>query len=291
MSEQKNLQKNIGAMPIPNNLFDKYQDRLEIYKKNKEKIQGFIKSNLEEKKDYGKTDSNAKKNTLMKSGSEKILDLMECKIKFYPDKVSWQMLGSKAGSVCYVGYIIDQQILGMIVHFLMTMGVESLKNEEQIVKLFAWGEGRGACEIDEKVYSDKYAKLAGQPLKGSHNRSLKMAEKRCAVDAVIRTFSLDFTQDDDYTKTGSLKDDKPRSQKRPKNDDMPAENRALFSAILTTLNFREGSKDLFTGQERIKYKNNAEKIKMKLEDLKNNYQMLNKIANERRTRIKEANND
>lgn len=267
------MENNLQTVPaIPENLFDKYDTRLVQYAGNKEKIDEFIKSNLQEGIDYGLTSKDAKNNTLMKSGSEKILNLMECKIRFYADTDSWQMLGSKPGVVCYVGYIIDMRLLQMIVSYLLQVGFE---HEEKVIKMFAWGEGRGAYEIDELCYQQ-----TGKPLRGSFNRALKMAEKRCEVDAVIRTFGLQFTQDEEYEKGGKLKGDigaKPVTKTVNKKPSVPEENMVVYKSSLELLNKKEKNTPVFLDQEKIQHKKSLDAVVGRIEELNAFYQALLKI--------------
>lgn len=270
--------------PVPQNLWDKYGDRLQSYSEKKKEIQGFIKENLTDKVDYGYTQKGAKKKTLMKSGSEKILDLMECKIKIYPDVKTWEMLGKKPGSVCYVGYIVDQNILQMAIPFILKVGMQY---EQHIIKLLAWGEGRGACEIDEKVYSSSGdPKLAGKPLKGAHNRSIKMAEKRCIVDAVIRTYGLEFTQDEDYGTTGAVKDSfvsQPKSVKKKEDNfsKLPEENQAVFKSVMGLINTRHNKQSVFTNAEKTKQVSGVSAISRNLEKLMAFHDSLQDIVKQR----------
>ena len=140
--------------------------------KKREEIIKFIGSCLTEGVDYGISDPRSKKKSLLKSGAQKILQFMKCKVMFKNDIKSWEMLGARIGTVCMIAYIIP-----------------NIPNQPTPIAI---GEGRGACDVDEKRSKD------GTEPKMSTNRTIKMAEKRAEVDAVIRTFALNFAQDQDY---------------------------------------------------------------------------------------------
>jgi hypothetical protein len=275
MDEQKNVERFGSMPPIPKNLWDMYKQRLEIYNKQREEIQGFIKDNLKEDVDFGKNYEGSKKDTLLKSGAEKIAGLIECKIKLYPDYDSWTMLGKKA-AVCYVGYLINQELLELIIKYLTKVG---LQYEQSVVKLFAWGEGRGAYEIDEKTYSD------GKPLKGSMNRAIKIAEKRCKVDVVIGTLGLEFGQDEEYGKKGQLSGDKKYYDDNKKKGEsisgMSEENKVIYQHIMLVLNTRHNKIDIFKNQEKLDHVKNANVIKDDLKKLKDFDEVLTDMSMQR----------
>lgn len=270
----------ITLPPIPQNLFDKREERLKTYAEQKKGIQDFIKENLKEGTDYGRTDAKSKDKTLMKAGSEKINEYMMCRPKLYPDIETHKMWGNRPGSVCYVTYIIDQELLIMIMKFLLEIGME---HEERLVKLLSWGEGRGACEENEKVYGS--GSLAGKPLKGSFNRAVKMAEKRSIVDATIRTFGLEFGQDPDYTQTGRLKGDKspPKSQPKRKEKPLPEENQAVYSSCLTLIQERYKGYKLFS--DMLNRKKSIDAVKDNLEKLIELHEVLKKVSDETKKQI------
>lgn len=281
MEDIKDISQNIDSQKIssiPQNLWDKYTERLKEYSKKRDEIQVFIKDNLKEGIDFGKNDSQSKKNTLLKSGAEKISDLIEGKIKIYPDIDSWNMLGKKQ-AICYVGYLIDQTLLSMIIQYLLKVGMQW---EQHVVKLFAWGEGRGAYELDEKTYGDSHPNLAGKPLKGSMNRAIKIAEKRTKVDVIIGTLGLDFSQDEDYGEKGNLKDD--NNFKKKSGDgiinikNISEENKALFHNIMVILNTRENKISIFSNIEKTQYVKKAASITDKIEALREIHASLTDLA-------------
>lgn len=272
MSDEKKDLRSVepgNIPPVPQNLWDKYTERLTDYKEKRKQIHSFIKNNLKKDIDFGKSDRQSGKDTLLKSGAEKIADLIESKIKIYPDYDSWNMMG-KGRCVYYVGYLIDQTLLSMIIKYLLQVGIE---HEQKVVKLFAWGEGRGAYAIDEKCYGVSQGKLAGQPLKGSENRAVKMAQKRCKVDVIIGTLGLDFTQDEEYGNNGKLKDDNPDKQPglvSMKN--LADENKALFQDIMVILNSKEQGHMIWNNKEKSEFFKKASGVTRdinKLRDLHN----------------------
>ncbi len=193
-------------------LADKYTEKLQLFEENRNKLEEFVTGKLQDEIDYGKTSTDAKRKTLMKAGSDKIIRLMDCKVILYPDFSTAKMM-NLPGTVFLSAYVIDQEIVKMITHVCMQKGFESI---ESIVKLFAWGEGKGAYQNDELCYRE-----SGKPLKGSANRAVKMAEKRARVDAVISTFGLEFNQDEDYGAFGKLKTDQSgtaQGDKKPELD-------------------------------------------------------------------------
>lgn len=264
--------------PVPQFLWDRYEDRLNTYANKREQVQEFIKKRLQKDADYGQSYEQSEyekakkkevKPTLYKSGAEKIFDFSMCQIKFYPDHESAKM-ANKPGSICFVGYVIDRELLKLIVPFIMKVGMEY---ERQVVRLLSWGEGRGACELDEKVYSG--GDMKGKPLKGSVNRSIKMAQKRCEVDAAIRTFSLNFGQDNEYTKDGELEDDV---------DSPNSKNNNYYQSIMLLLMNSRNSKTnemIFAKSEITEYQKQAQGAKSNQAALKALHDSLEKIAKER----------
>lgn len=274
MSEEKAVQSisspSEELMPIPRNLWDKYQDRLKVYAEKRTEIQAFIKDGLIDGEDYGQTfelsDWEKKQGrkeppkTLKKSGSLKIQALMECQVKLYPDSGTWKMLGMASGVVAYVGYVLDRELLGMILQYLPKIGFE---HEQAVVRLFSWGEGRGAAEVGEKVYSEKAGVgKAGKPLAGAANRTIKMAEKRCDVDAVIRTFGLEFAQDEGYRNDGRLRGETPEDSAVEKVQSLhkvSEEEAGCYTAIMGQLGQRIRGKPLFEPDDAIAIKTRADK--------------------------------
>lgn len=98
------------------------------------------------------------KPSLSKPGAEKFMSLFKLRAEFTRDQETWEMLGSKAGLVCYVCK-------------LFTAGGNLV------------GEGRGAREVTGK--------------ESDPNKVIKMAQKSAMIDAILRTGALSdfFTQD------------------------------------------------------------------------------------------------
>lgn len=97
------------------------------------------------------------KNTLFKPGAEKFGSLFKMRSAFKRDLETWEMLGSPAGTICYICNLFT-------------------------TKDILVGEGRGAAGVAEK---------------GNPNTAIKIAKKRAFVDAVLSTGALSdfFTQD------------------------------------------------------------------------------------------------
>ena len=123
---------------------------------------------------------------LKKNGAFKIMDSIGdgFRVLHFPDPHSHKMGGS-SGAVAYVGYLVDDKLMGLIMEY----SVVTEKPEYEVLKFFAYGEGRGACQYQE---GSTYGPL---------NRSIKIAEGRCMVDTVINALKLPFGQDEDYVQT------------------------------------------------------------------------------------------
>lgn len=128
-------------------------------------IQKYITEQLVEGKDYGTITITSKKTgrttvtkpCLFKPGAEKFLSLLNLRAEFERDQETVEMLGVKG-----------------IVAYKCTL--YSMKSDKKIA------EGRGACSLAEK-YNDA-------------NNTIKIAEKRAKVDAVLSLGLSDtFTQD------------------------------------------------------------------------------------------------
>lgn len=165
------------------------QAMVDIEVKNRQILTKFITDHMKDKVDYGKIHMNKScqnkydctlsyhfsKPCLFKPGAEKFTSLMKLTAVFARDMETWEMLGSKAGTVCFVCYLKDQK--GLIV-----------------------GEGRGCATIAEK---------------GSENTTTKIAEKRAKMDAVLSTGGLSdfFTQDlEDMTNDSEIPEKQVSSQ-------------------------------------------------------------------------------
>jgi len=276
--------------PIPQSIWDKREEKLQSYKKQREGLQDFVKENLIDGIDFGVTeydkDGNPKKNakpTLLKPGAEKISDFMGCKLLIYADHESWEMWGKRAGSVAYEVFIIDNDIFLMLIKFLLEVGMQY---ERSVVRLFAWGSGRGAADEMEKTYGE-----GGKPLKGAMNRCIKIAEKRGCVDVVIRTFGLNFRQDEEYGESGKLKGDKgPAGVAKGKTpyDKAPEENKGIFSGIMGIINQREGRVEVFSAQERKDYVKSAHAVVENIDSIRELYNAVKKVADERIARIRQG---
>jgi hypothetical protein len=124
-------------------------------KANREIIKHYVSDQLVKGVDYGVIVGN--KPTLLKPGMEKIFSLMKITSTIEKDADTWEMLGSKAGMVCYKAI---------------------LHREDGI----AFAEGRGSAVVGEK--------------NRDANSTVKIAEKRARMDACLSLgFSEFFTQD------------------------------------------------------------------------------------------------
>ena len=138
----------------------------------RKKLVKYINAHFKDGIDYGTINMKGfvTKPTLFKAGAEKFLSLFRLRVEYEKDNDTWEMLGSKSGTVCYLCK-------------LYTMGSGVLV-----------GEGRGSATVASSG-------------KGVENKAIKMAQKRAKVDATLSTGGLSdfFTQDleDNDTKTVS----------------------------------------------------------------------------------------
>lgn len=245
-------------------LAEKYVNQLQIFKDNRDKIRNFVDDNLKVDVDYGATSEGSTKMTLMKSGAEKIARLLDCKIILYPDFSTAKMLNIH-GAVFLSSYLINQDILSQITEICMQKGFDNI---EPIVKLYAWGEGKGAYELDEKCYQK-----TGKPLKGSANRAVKMAEKRARVDVIISAFGMDFTQDPEYNKFGRLDSDDSGLARGEKPEISEEEKRkfAANRAIMGFLSFIHAGESVFSKEMKADISKQVELLRkgQDAEDLEN----------------------
>lgn len=154
-------------------------DTLQAYVVEHAALQRFIREHLERTVDYGPihfvardkcpalkdyrlctTKAHWTKDTLFKPGAEKITKALGARPQFRMDEETWRMLGSPAGTLCYVCTLV-------------TASGEVL------------GEGRGAADVKAHY--------------GDVNKTIKMAEKSSQIDCVLRVAALSdvLTQDFD----------------------------------------------------------------------------------------------
>jgi hypothetical protein len=153
---------------------DDLKRQLKVEQERRELLSSFIKQNLTDGVDYGKIHTAGKdrcqkpwecknehhfsKPCLFKPGAEKFCSLLQLRAEFTPDKETIEMVGGPAGLIAF-RCELRQTSTGITV-----------------------AEGRGACSISEKG--------------GMVNTTLKIAEKRAHIDAVLRLgLSDSFTQD------------------------------------------------------------------------------------------------
>lgn len=129
-------------------------------------LKKFINSQLVEGVDYGtiKISGRESKPCLFKPGSEKFCSLLQLRAEFIKDAETLSMIPESSSTIAYVCRLIH------------------IPSGESV------SEGRGACSLSEK--------------QNMVNTTIKIAEKRAQIDAVLRLgFSDSFTQDlDDMEK-------------------------------------------------------------------------------------------
>lgn len=122
----------------------------------------FIKENLKMGVDYGQAYENAKKLTLLKPGAEKVCLLFNMESAYELDKEIMELLpeNKKKDTICFICNLRNRKT-GRVV-----------------------GQGRGSATISE-TYGQKV------------NNTIKIAQKRAKIDAVLNTAGLSdrFTQD------------------------------------------------------------------------------------------------
>jgi len=123
-------------------------------------IKKFIKSNLAPGIDYGKIKMGGResKDCLFKPGAEKFCSLLQLRADFAKDSETLSMIPSASSTIAYICKLVH------------------IPSGEVV------SEGRGACSLHEK--NDMV------------NTTIKIAEKRAQIDAVLRLgLSDSFTQD------------------------------------------------------------------------------------------------
>lgn len=159
----------IAALGKPEDM----RNALNINSQRLEVVHDYIKDNFQQNVDFGKTDDRSNKDCLMKPGAEKICKLFNTTPRWRMDEDTWKMIGSPAGTVCYICEIVENSTGNII------------------------GEGRGAAEVGAK--------------KRDMNKTIKNAEKCALVDAALYTFNLSsmFTQNmgDKTTRLSKEKND------------------------------------------------------------------------------------
>lgn len=132
------------------------QAMVEQEKTDRSIIKKYVSDQLVSGVDYGIIVG--KKPTLLKPGMEKIFSLMKITSALEKDSDTWEMLGSKAGMVCYKAVLYRD-------------------GDER-----PFAEGRGSATVGEKSRDA--------------NTTVKIAEKRARMDACLSLgFSEFFTQD------------------------------------------------------------------------------------------------
>lgn len=162
MSNQQSTKKSIAPMNMQMMSPDKMRQQMEYEQEMRSILTQFISSNMKKGTDYGSINMNGResKETLFKPGAEKFCSLFKLRPEFVKDDATLEMLGNQPGTIAYKCELIDSK--GKVV-----------------------GEGRGVATVDTN----------GKEF--DINKSVKMAEKRAQIDAVLRTGGLSdfFTQD------------------------------------------------------------------------------------------------
>ena len=135
------------------------REALKAFNECRQVVLEYIADQFVEGVDFGPSDPRSDKKTLLKAGAEKVGSLFNTRLTWEMDRETWEMLGSPAGTVCYVCRIVSNATGNVV------------------------GEGRGAESVGNK--------------KRDANKAIKIAEKCAAVDAALYTFRLSelFTQD------------------------------------------------------------------------------------------------
>jgi hypothetical protein len=135
------------------------ESRLQLNSERLNLVHDFILENFVEGIDYGPADPRNPKPTLLKPGAEKLCKLFNTRPRWKMDEETFKMLGSPAGTICFICEIIDNTTGEVI------------------------GEGRGCEKVGNKSRDA--------------NKACKNAEKCSLVDCALYTFGLSekFTQD------------------------------------------------------------------------------------------------
>ena len=133
--------------------------QLRTESKKRQILVEYIAEHFAEGTDYGKIEGKnfVSKDTLFKPGAEKFLSLFRLRVEYEKDTDTWEMLGSKSGTVCYLCKVYTME--GVLV-----------------------AEGRGGANVGSE---------------GTENKAIKIAQKRAKIDATLSTGGLSdfFTQD------------------------------------------------------------------------------------------------
>lgn len=187
---------------------------LENFRTVRKAVMEFVKSELSEGVDFGKSYAGADKDVLLKPGAEKIAILLRLEPVFIKDTDTFDMIG-KPGRICMICFLVTHDAK---VSALETLGKLGVEFREEVYRCFAYAEGRGAGNVHEKKNT-------------TDNTLVKMVEKRAQVNATLRIASLSdiFTQDLEEMETGKEKaaddgfdddipwDDEPEKKKQKKS--------------------------------------------------------------------------
>jgi hypothetical protein len=161
-------------------LITKLRD-IKVYAEMRDKLDEFITQKLIAGTDYGTTDPRSNKQTLKKSGAEKVDILLGLEPIFLNDEPTWKMFGSVDGTVCLICYLMTHSAKRRAIELMCSAGI-SLSHS--VCSMLSVGEGRGCGNLTEKSNSNA-------------NDIIKRTQKRAQVDATLRVAGLSerFTQD------------------------------------------------------------------------------------------------
>jgi len=207
---------------------------LQRYQDTRKRVLDFVKGELKEGVDYGAAYEGSKKPSLLKPGAEKICMLLQIEPVFVPDHDTWTMLGSVAGCVNLVCYLLTGERKLQALKLIKEMGKE---NEATIFKMLAISEGRGAGTIKERSNMNA-------------NSLIKIVEKRALVDAVLRVAGLSemYTQDGEDTQGAGDPQQKAQPQQdKPPISNHPAEWQELYDAMIGMMDDNDFYGDVMYG--------------------------------------------
>jgi len=165
--------------------------------------------------DFGLSDPRAGKDTLLKPGAEKLIQLFNTTVRFQPDNELHAQFGNP-DTIAFMKCQIIDNVTGVVV-----------------------GEGHGACRTGEQNRDE--------------NKAIKQAKKRAVVDACLYAFCLSefFTQDMEagaYTEKAALLDRKRSLIEQAEEYRMNTDTKLTASAWINELTkaIYQGRKTLYT---------------------------------------------
>ena len=89
-------------------------NKLGAFAERRRVVLDYISANFVKGVDFGPTDDRSDKPTLKKPGAEKLCRLFNTTPRWRRDTETWEMLGSPAGTICYICEIVDN-VTGAII--------------------------------------------------------------------------------------------------------------------------------------------------------------------------------